>query len=128
VQTFAPEGPLVVDIDETLERRRGRKIAAKGVSRPPALNPRALRQDQRPQMDLRGALGGGYVGFSGLGSAVSVGVGLLRTLHQRALGKRHKKRTEWAWQLLLLVRRWYPEREIVAVADRTYASLKLLDR
>src|SRR3712207_9106452 len=43
-------------------------------------------------------------------------------------GKRHKKLTEWAWQLLLLVRRWYPEREIVAVADRTYASLKLLDR
>jgi hypothetical protein len=43
-------------------------------------------------------------------------------------GKRHKKLTEWAWQLLLLVRRWYPEREIVAVADRTYASLKLLER
>jgi hypothetical protein len=43
-------------------------------------------------------------------------------------GKRHKKLTDWAWQLLLLVRRWYPEREIVAVADRTYASLKLLDR
>ena len=43
-------------------------------------------------------------------------------------GKRHKKITEWAWQLLLQVRRWYPEREIVAVADSTYASLKLLFR
>jgi hypothetical protein len=43
-------------------------------------------------------------------------------------GKRHKPLTQWAWQLLSLVRRWYPEREIVAVADRTYASLKLLDR
>jgi len=43
-------------------------------------------------------------------------------------GQRHKSLTEWAWQLLLLVRRWYPEREIVAVADSTYASLKLLDR
>jgi hypothetical protein len=42
-------------------------------------------------------------------------------------GKRHKKLTDWAWQLLVLVRRWYPEREIVAVADRAYASLKLLD-
>jgi hypothetical protein len=29
---------------------------------------------------------------------------------------------------LLLVRRWYPERQIVAVADGGYASLKLLDR
>jgi hypothetical protein len=43
-------------------------------------------------------------------------------------GKRHKPLTEWAWQLLLLVRRWQPEREIVAVADGGYASLKLLDR
>jgi hypothetical protein len=45
-----------------------------------------------------------------------------------ARGKRHKKITEWAWQLLLQVRRWYPEREIVAVADSAYASLKLLFR
>ncbi len=43
-------------------------------------------------------------------------------------GRRHKKITEWAWQMLLQVRRWYPQREIVAVADRAYASLKLLER
>src|SRR3712207_9119628 len=43
-------------------------------------------------------------------------------------GRRHKKITEWAWQLLLLLRRWYPQREIVAVADRAYDSLKLLSR
>src|SRR5919106_5378444 len=43
-------------------------------------------------------------------------------------GKRHKSLTEWAWQMLSLVRRWYPQRQIVAVADGGYASLKLLDR
>ena len=43
-------------------------------------------------------------------------------------GRRHKKITEWAWQMLPVLRRWYPKREIVAVADRAYASLKLLDR
>ena len=43
-------------------------------------------------------------------------------------GRRHKKITEWAWQLLLVPRRWHPQRAIVAVADRAYASLKLLDR
>ena len=42
-------------------------------------------------------------------------------------GKRHKKITEWAWQMPLVLRRWYPEREIVAVADRAYASLELLE-
>ncbi len=43
-------------------------------------------------------------------------------------GRRHKKITEWAWQPLLVVRRWYPEREIVAVADRAYASSQPLER
>src|SRR3954468_6823422 len=36
VEAFVPEGgPLVVGIDETLERRYGRKIRAKGVYRDP---------------------------------------------------------------------------------------------
>ncbi len=48
--------------------------------------------------------------------------------YAREHGKRHKSITEWAWQLLLLIRRWHPGREIVAVADGGYASLKLLER
>src|SRR5215218_1240736 len=36
VEAFAPEGaPLIVGIDETLERRYGRKIAARGVYQDP---------------------------------------------------------------------------------------------
>src|SRR5215203_5657622 len=36
VEAFVPEGgPLVVGIDETLERRYGKKIAAKGIYRDP---------------------------------------------------------------------------------------------
>jgi DDE superfamily endonuclease len=35
VEAFVPEGPLVVGIDETLERRQGKKIAAKGIYRDP---------------------------------------------------------------------------------------------
>jgi hypothetical protein len=36
VKAFVPEGdPLVVGIDEMLERRRGKKIAARGVYRDP---------------------------------------------------------------------------------------------
>ena len=30
VEAFVPDGPLILGIDETLERRRGKKIAAKG--------------------------------------------------------------------------------------------------
>jgi hypothetical protein len=43
-------------------------------------------------------------------------------------GKRHKTLTDWARQMLLQVRRWLPNREIVVVGDNTYAALDLLDR
>src|SRR6476620_11821690 len=33
VAAFAPDGPLVFGVDETLERRRGKRIAAKGIYR-----------------------------------------------------------------------------------------------
>ncbi len=33
VERFVPQGPLVVGVDETLERRRGKKIEAKGIYR-----------------------------------------------------------------------------------------------
>src|SRR5215208_7815354 len=35
VERFVPQGPLVVGVDETLERRRGKKIVAKGIYRDP---------------------------------------------------------------------------------------------
>jgi hypothetical protein len=35
VSTFAPTGPLLFGVDETLERRRGKRIAAKGIYRDP---------------------------------------------------------------------------------------------
>jgi hypothetical protein len=46
--------------------------------------------------------------------------------HDAARGRRHKALTDWAWQLLLVVRRWWPERAIIAVADSGYAALSLL--
>ena len=40
VEAFVPEGdPLLVGIDETLQRRYGRKIAARGVYRDPVRSP-----------------------------------------------------------------------------------------
>ncbi|MGI4800512.1 MAG: transposase [Janthinobacterium lividum] len=35
VAAFAPRGPLVLGIDDTIERRRGKRIAAKGIYRDP---------------------------------------------------------------------------------------------
>src|SRR5215212_9235016 len=35
VEALVPDGPLVVGVDETLERRKGKKIRAKGIYRDP---------------------------------------------------------------------------------------------
>ena len=43
-----------------------------------------------------------------------------------ARGRRHKSLLDWARQLLRTVRRWWPERELVAVADSSYAAIELL--
>ena len=41
-------------------------------------------------------------------------------------GRRHKKLTDWARQLVLQARRWMPARALVLVADSSFAALDLL--
>jgi DDE superfamily endonuclease len=129
VEMFVPEGdPLVVGIDETLERRHGKKIAAKGVYRDP------VRSTHEHFVKSRGLRWVCVMLLVPIPWASRVwALPFLSALapserYAAKRGKRHKKITEWAWQLLLQVRHWYPERKIVAVADGAYASLKLLDR
>ena len=45
--------------------------------------------------------------------------------HQRQ-GRRHKKITDWARQMVMLLRRWLPHRPLVLVGDNGYAVLDLL--
>src|SRR5215207_5440127 len=130
IEAFVPEGgPLVLGIDETLERRRGKKICAKGIYRDPV---RSSRENFVKTSALRWVCLALLVPVPWTSRVWSLP--FLSTLayserYAEERGKkRHKTLTDWAWQLLLLVRRWYPEREIVAVADGSYASLKLLDR
>ena len=46
--------------------------------------------------------------------------------YHEARGRRHKTITDWARQMLCMLRRWLPDRELVVVGDRTYATLRLL--
>ena len=129
VEMFVPEGdPLIVGIDETLERRWGKKITAKGVYRDPV---RSTHENFVKSSGLRWVCAMLLVEIPWATRVWALPfLSALAPSERYAAkrGKRHKKLTEWAWQLLLVVRRWYPEREIVAVADRAYASLKLLER
>lgn len=128
VEAFVGDGPLVVGIDETLERRRGKKISAKGIYRDPV---RSSQSQLVKSSGLRWICVTllAEIPWAGRVWALPVLSALApseRYCHER--GIRHKKITELAGQLLLLVRRFQPGREIIAVADGGYAALKLLDR
>jgi len=129
VEAFVPEGsPLVVGIDETLERRYGRKISARGVYRDPV---RSTHGHFVKSSGLRWVCAMLLVEIpwaSRVWALPFLSVVAPSERYAAKRGKRHKKITEWAWQMLLVLRRWYPLREIVAVADISYASLKLLSR
>jgi len=126
VATFVPTGPLVVGIDETIERRWGPPLAARGLYRD------AVRSSKDSFVKVSG--------FRWISLLLLVprpwagGVWALPFLsalapserHDRDRGRRHKKLTDWARQLLRQVRRWLPERTLVAVADSGYAASTLL--
>jgi hypothetical protein len=126
ITAFVPEGPLIVGLDETIERRRGAKIATKGIYRDPVRSSHSH-----------------FVKASGLRwiclmllvpipwAARTWALPFLTALapserYNAAHGRRHKALTDWARQLLLVVRRWWPDRLLIAVADRSYAALEFL--
>jgi DDE superfamily endonuclease len=121
-------GPLVLGLDETLERRYGKKISARGVYRDPV---RSTHETFVKSSGLRWVCAMLLVEIPWASRVWALPfLSALAPSERYAArrGRRHKKITEWAWQMLLVVRRWYPKRQIVAVADRAYASLKLLER
>jgi hypothetical protein len=126
VAAFAPEGPLVFGVDETLERRRGARIAAKGIYRDAV---RSSRSHVAKASGLRWVclMLLAPVPWAGRVWALPCLTALAPSERYDAeRGRRHKTLTDWARQLLRVVRRWWPDRSLVAVADSTYAALEFL--
>ena len=120
------DGPLVFGIDETLERRRGAKIQARGIYRD------AVRSSRHQLVKASGLrwislMWLGHIPWAGRYWALPVLTVLAPSsrYHQRQ-GRRHKKITDWARQMIMLLRRWLPHRPIVLVGDNGYAVLDLL--
>jgi hypothetical protein len=128
VKTFLSEGePLVVGLDETLERRWGKKIAAKGIYRDPvrSSNGHFVKASALRWVCLMLLVPVPWA--SRVWALPFLSVLAPSERYARERGKKpHKKLTDWARQMLLLVRRWWPEREIVAVTDSGYACIRLL--
>lgn len=128
IVTFAPTGPIVIGIDDTIERRRGEKIKAKGIYRDP------VRSSHSHFVKASGLRWLSLMLLVPIPWAQRVwALPFLTSLapserYYENQPRAHKKLTDWARQLLLQARRWLPERRLVVVADSSFAVLSLLDR
>lgn len=125
---FIGQQPLVVGIDETLERRWGPKINARGIYRD------AVRSSESHFVKCSGLRWVSVMVLTKIPWANRVWA--LPFLTALAPSERyyvdklrsHKKLTVWARQLLLQVKRWVGERSVIAVGDSSYAVIDLLRR
>ncbi len=127
VRAFVPaDAPIVVGLDDTIERRRGAKIAAKGIYRDP------VRSSTGHFVKASGLR---WVSLHLLARVPWVGhvwalpfwtVLAPSERYDQERGRRHKTLPDWGRQMIRPVRRWLPDRALVVVADSTYAALELL--
>jgi hypothetical protein len=126
VETFVPAGAYVdLVIDETLERRWGNKISKRGHYRDSALSSKK-RSVSSPW--LRWIVMAVVVIFPWTKQRWALPfLCVLATTPEVSgrLGKRHKTVGMWAHQLISLVRRWLPDREIKLMGDTAYTVVEL---
>ena len=126
IRNFAPEGALVFALDDTIERRRGGQITAKGIYRDPV---RSSHSHFVKASGLRWLCLMLTVPIPWAERVWALPVLTALCPSERYYTDRarpHKKLTEWARQMLRQVKRWLPEREMVVVADSSFAALELL--
>ena len=118
--------PLVFGIDETLERRWGSRIRAKGIFRD------AVRSTETHLVRASGLrwvslMWLTHIPFANRTWALPVLTALAPPeRYHRRIGRPHKKITDWARQMIFQLHRWLPERTIMVVSDGGYAALELL--
>jgi hypothetical protein len=126
VAAFAPSGPLVFGLDDTIERRRGEKIRARGIYRDP------VRSSQSHFVKTGGLRWLSLMLLTPIPWAQRVwALPFLTALapsesFSERYRKRHKPLTRWAVQLLLQLRRWLPDRDLIVVADQSFSAFDFL--
>ena len=123
---FVPRGVVLFGLDDTIERRRGDHITAKGIYRDP------VRSSHAHMVKASGLRWLGCMLLTPISWANRVwALPFLTVLcpserFYAQHGHRHHTVLERAWQILQLVRRWLPGREVVLVADSSFAALAWL--
>jgi hypothetical protein len=126
VSTFVPSGPVIVGLDDTIERRWGSKIAARGIYRDP------VRSSHSHVVKASGLRWLSLMLLPQIPWARRVwALPFLTVLapserYAREHQLQHKKLTDWARQMLLQLARWLPDRRIVGVTDSGFAAIQFL--
>src|SRR5579872_1179590 len=127
VETFVPEGvALVLLVDETVERRAGKKIGYKGWFRDAV---RSVGNKVAVSLGIRGCCVCllVWVPWSSRPWALPfLAVPVLSKKSAKRLKKRHRSGVWWTIYLIEKVREWYPEREILLLGDGGYAAFELV--
>jgi hypothetical protein len=126
IQAFARSGPVILGLDDTIERRRGAKIKAKGIYRDPV---RSTHSHFVKASGLRwlSLMLLAPVPWAQRVWALPFLTGLAPSeRYYQGKARGHKKLTQWAQQMIVQARRWLPKRFLVVVADSSFAVIDLL--
>jgi DDE superfamily endonuclease len=126
VQTLVPSGPILVGLDDTIERRWGRKIQARGIYRDPVRSSHShlVKASGLRWLSLMLLVEIPWAGRVWALPFLTV-LAPSERYHQKRQ-QRHKTLVNWGKQMLLQLRRWIPERPLVLVVDSGYAALEFL--
>jgi hypothetical protein len=126
VKTFVPTGPIICGLDDTIERRRGAKIKAKGIYRDP------VRSSHAHVVKASGLRWLSLMLLAPIPWAKRTwALPFLTCLapserFYEKTGRAHKKLTDWGRQMVRQLRRWLPKRALVIVADSSFAVISWL--
>ena len=127
VNCLCPDGPLTFAIDETVERRWGKRIEARGIYRD------GVRSSKSHFTKTSGLRWVSLMLLAPISWAERVwALPFLTVLAPsvRYYQERHRKHRpvlEWARLIVLQLRRWLPNRQLIIAGDGAYASLTFLD-
>lgn len=127
IAAFAAGDAVVLGLDDTIERRWGRRIQARGIYRDP------VRSSHGHFVKASGLRWMSLMLLAPIPWAERVwALPFLTALVPseracRAQGRRHKSLLDVGRQLSLQARRWLPKRDLVLVGDSSFSALLFLD-
>src|SRR5215207_1181234 len=126
ISRFAISGPVILGLDDTIERRRGSQIKAKGIYRDPVRSSHSHFVKASGLRWLRLMVLAPIPWAQRVWALPFLTVLAPSERYYQGKARQHKKLTEWARQMVMQARRWVPKRFLVIVADSSFAVIDLL--